>query len=194
MEKRRPVFLFLGVLVCLLIVPTSATSGHVVSPGAIVRGLVSNQPDSAKLNQEGIAQKGVAWVWSSEIRLDIKGGHTSNSYIKGVTFILEGNANAIATLRMQEGKEYRELTSLMLNGRRQYFRLSDWVPIPQNPTYFLLEIGYKGKQGEVVPKVRVIALAKEIRVDSPSHGGEQEVDAEIDVIPWPGKKDTITLE
>jgi len=168
-----------------------AASAHVVNPGAIVRGLVTNQPDSAKLNQ-----KGIAWVWSSEIRVEIKGDHVPGSEIKGITFILEGNANAIATLRMQEGKEYQELTSLTLNGRRQYFLLSDWVPIPQNPTYFLLEIGYKGKQGEAVPKVRVSALAKEIRirVSSPGHGGEQKVDAAIDVIPWPGKEDAITLE
>ena len=183
-------FLFTAFIIACALLPMAA-SAHVVNPGAIVRGLVTNQPDSAKLNQ-----KGIAWVWSSEIRVEIKGDHVPGSEIKGITFILEGNANAIATLRMQEGKEYQELTSLTLNGRRQYFLLSDWVPIPQNPTYFLLEIGYKGKQGEAVPKVRVSALAKEIRirVSSPGHGGEQEVDAAIDIIPWPGKEDTITLE
>ena len=176
------------VIIACALLPMAA-SAHVVSPGAIVRGLVTNQPDSAKLNPEGIA-----WVWSSEIRVDIKEGHAPYSDITGITFVLEGNANAIATLRMQKGKEYRELTSLALNGRRQYFGLSNWVSMSQNPTYFLLEIGYKGKQGEAVPKVRVSALAKEIRVFSPGHGGEQKVDAEIDVIPWPGKEDAITLE
>jgi len=181
-------FLFTTFIIACALLPMAA-SAHVVNLGAIVRGLVTNQPDSAKLNPEGIA-----WVWSSEIRVDITGDHAPSSEIKGITFILEGNANAVATLRMQEGKEYRELTSLALNGRRQYFGLSNWVSMSQNPTYFLLEIGYKGKQGEAVPKVRVSALAKEIRVFSPGHGGEQKVDAEIDVIPWPGKEDAITLE
>lgn len=187
MRNKMPVFLLLGVLVCLFLFSTSTTSGHTVNPGAQIRCALGTQPDSVALNKEGIGRVSVG-------HCNISAKH--RSLLSGMSFLLEGNSSAIAILKMQIPKESsQEIASLKLNGTLQYFTLERWVKIPaEKMVQFELFIGYEGEPGNVVPKVKVTSKVEETLIYSPGHGGYQKIDVAVDVFSYPGKKDTITLE
>lgn len=109
-------------------------------------------------------KEGVAWVIAAEI--GVAPEHTSE--VTGVGFLVQDDENV--------------WQGIQLNGSAPAGAM----------TNFTFRIGYRGKSGEVVPKMWVRLTLDQVRVYSPGHGGDQQVEM-IEPPPIPPQGETITL-